>query len=472
MAGRMSASSYATLSSSSSSLASGSTFALRITRLGVDDQAQDAAPAGDEEACSYRTSYWHKLALPRKISWAIMALYGALAVACCACAFSQGSPVGGPGTAALIGAALCACTALGEHASRRTSSVLAAWAQLLVTCALGVWSGLACARGERALVALGVVAGMLASQSLLLHLSCVVSGTYIALHVMLLGWLRSLVWHAVMRRRHMARLGGVARCDYLGPTAAACVKALAFADLPAKPRDCVRVVCLSDTHRWHEAVALPAGDVLVHAGDVLFKDRGLAPLRPWTGHSDGLAQLSEFNRWLERQPHAVKLFIGGNHDAVLAELGAERVRQLVPAGLYLCDELAHVVVPGAPRPLRVYGNATTHRGSSPNTAFQVRYDSPAERAAWRRIPSQLDILATHQTPHLPSSDASRACSLGAAVLARAPKLHVCGHFHNMHGGRRLAGAGGAPVALVNAAIMDNVYLPRQAPIVVDLKLAP
>ncbi|KAL8945464.1 MAG: hypothetical protein Q9183_008083, partial [Haloplaca sp. 2 TL-2023] len=63
----------------------------------------------------------------------------------------------------------------------------------------------------------------------------------------------------------------------------------------------ITVVCISDTHGTQPA--LPAGDLLLHAGD----------LTKWGTFSELQAQLT----WLAQQPHKHKVVIAGNHDLLL-----------------------------------------------------------------------------------------------------------------------------------------------------------
>ena len=78
---------------------------------------------------------------------------------------------------------------------------------------------------------------------------------------------------------------------------------------PPKRPGCVRLVCVSDTHGLHgkdhaATLALPAGDVLVHAGD--FTNTGSAH------------DLASFAQWLAEQTQfAAKVVIAGNHDTSL-----------------------------------------------------------------------------------------------------------------------------------------------------------
>jgi 3',5'-cyclic AMP phosphodiesterase CpdA len=63
-----------------------------------------------------------------------------------------------------------------------------------------------------------------------------------------------------------------------------------------------RIVCISDTHAMtsHIRKKLPDGDILIHAGDFTR-----------CGH---LAEVREFNEWLNSQPHKHKIVIAGNHE--------------------------------------------------------------------------------------------------------------------------------------------------------------
>ena len=60
------------------------------------------------------------------------------------------------------------------------------------------------------------------------------------------------------------------------------------------------IVALSDTHGLHASVAVPPGDILVHAGDL-------------TSHGT-LDEVVAFNAFLGTLPHRHKLVIAGNHD--------------------------------------------------------------------------------------------------------------------------------------------------------------
>jgi predicted phosphohydrolase len=69
----------------------------------------------------------------------------------------------------------------------------------------------------------------------------------------------------------------------------------------------VRVVAVADTHQFHDELVLPAGDVLLSAGDA--------------GRGGDLEEIEGFLRWFSSQPHRHKVLVPGNHDGCLQDPG-------------------------------------------------------------------------------------------------------------------------------------------------------
>jgi len=90
----------------------------------------------------------------------------------------------------------------------------------------------------------------------------------------------------------------------------------AVPEAPGSGETSMRLVCISDTHGDHEAVSLPAGDVLVHSGDV-------------TAHGTE-SDLTGFLEWFGRQNFAHKIFVAGNHDTWL-ESEPEKTQEMANA---------------------------------------------------------------------------------------------------------------------------------------------
>ncbi|QJW96479.1 metallophosphatase domain-containing protein [Frigoriglobus tundricola] len=175
----------------------------------------------------------------------------------------------------------------------------------------------------------------------------------------------------------------------------------------------MRIVCVSDTHGYHERTDVPDGDVLVHAGDIC--------------RHGSLADVEDFNRWLGALPHRHKVVICGNHDGCFQETPAEARARLTNA-IYLEDSACEI------EGLTFYGSPWTPLFC--DWAFML---SDAELAAkWSRIPSGVDVLVTHGPPHgirdmTNRDEAAGSLSLLQRVLEVKPRLHVFGHIHEAAG---------------------------------------
>ena len=200
----------------------------------------------------------------------------------------------------------------------------------------------------------------------------------------------------------------------------------------------IRVVCISDTHNTHGTQPpLPAGDILLHAGDLT--------------QSGTLSELCDALAWLSVQPHPVKVFIAGNHDAALAEPETRAyVRQAYPALTYLENEVVQVTVQR--HTLRIYGSPYTPQyGSWPFQYPRFRPTHPRlsgalspvgdvhypSAALWSGVPPRIDVLLTHGPP-LGHLDHGAGCAVLLSTLWRVrPRLHVFGHIHTARGVERV-----------------------------------
>ena len=106
----------------------------------------------------------------------------------------------------------------------------------------------------------------------------------------------------------------------------------------------MRIVCLSDTHSLHQAVQVPDGDLLIHAGD-------------HCNHGNS-GEVKRFDRWLGTLPHQQKLIIAGNHDwpwqkrPHYAKLWLHHAQYLRDGG----TEIGGYKVWGSPWQLETYGS--------------------------------------------------------------------------------------------------------------------
>lgn len=214
-----------------------------------------------------------------------------------------------------------------------------------------------------------------------------------------------------------------------------------------------RIVALSDTHGSHFDVEVPAGDVLIHAGDFCS-----------SGHyKDAFA----FFAWFNALPHPHKVIVAGNHDVIFDKdpgLASTIVKQF-PQINYLQDsmvEVAGLKIWGSPVQPWFYG-----------WAFNKQRGDEIKRH-WDMIPEGTDVLVTHGPPHGICDEAYRVgynitehtgCEeLMAATLRVAPKLHVFGHIHYSGQTSYI----GPKTTYANVSMMNEAYLIWGKPMVFDI----
>ncbi len=140
----------------------------------------------------------------------------------------------------------------------------------------------------------------------------------------------------------------------------------------------MRPVMASDTHERHTGLAVPDGDVFVHAGD-------------FTMVGD-VRKVAAFGAWVRALPHRTKIIIAGNHDRIFEE-------RLDAA-------------------LRALGDG---RDGLPQTDVLITHGPPM---------GTLDFV---HTEHVGCAD------LRDRVHAIKPQVHVFGHIHDGSGIETSAG---------------------------------
>ncbi|KAM0325476.1 hypothetical protein ACHAQA_007463 [Verticillium albo-atrum] len=185
----------------------------------------------------------------------------------------------------------------------------------------------------------------------------------------------------------------------------------------------LRVVCISDTHDLLPADPLPAGDLLIHAGDLS---------TPGTA-----AALQAQIDFLAAQPHTHKVLVAGNHDAYFDPSARSLADRTFRAKLdlkgihYLQHDALTLTFPSrGARRLHLYGAPDIPRCGPADFAFQYDPASPPWAGA---VPADTDILITHTPPHA-HLDLLLGCPALLPELWRVrPRLHVFGHVHFGHG---------------------------------------
>lgn len=180
----------------------------------------------------------------------------------------------------------------------------------------------------------------------------------------------------------------------------------------------MKFVAISDTHGCHRQLTnLPAGDVLIHGGDVC--NRG------------NVDQVHDFLDWFAALDFDYKIFIAGNHDSVLAT-GESLIPSTFPDGSSFPDNMIHLVdqefmVDG----VKIWGAATKAKTGISKAAND-----------WSSVPDDTDILITHFPPReiLDQNFAGKHCGLKClqeCVKTLAPSVHLFGDVHASYGEQKI-----------------------------------
>jgi hypothetical protein len=190
----------------------------------------------------------------------------------------------------------------------------------------------------------------------------------------------------------------------------------------------VRFVAISDTHTLHRHLKLPAGDVLIHAGDFVGNYSYTAPLE---------RQALDFAAWLGELPFKLIIVLAGNHETFLdsekypklASTRAKFLSALPPNAIYL--ENSGISYRG----INIWGSpiVTCRKEKYGKHYISDGFERVEDIRAkvWERIPSNTDILVTHSPPVHEAGDALLQAALDG--VNKSPSVHIWGHDHGYHG---------------------------------------
>jgi len=208
----------------------------------------------------------------------------------------------------------------------------------------------------------------------------------------------------------------------------------------------MKIVCLSDTHKMHNDVEIPKGDILVFAGDMC--GRG------------GISSVGKFNKWFEQFPHKHKIVIAGNHDRCFENEARNIAKAMITCATYLED--SEIIIEG----IKFYGSPW--QPFFLNWAFNLhRGNALAQK--WAMIPDDTNILITHGPPYKILDKTFKGDLCGCEdLLARVKELkklkyHIFGHIHEGYGVEEKFG-----VKFVNASACTFTYKPINKPIIIEI----
>ncbi|HEX8298715.1 MAG TPA: metallophosphatase domain-containing protein [Rubricoccaceae bacterium] len=219
----------------------------------------------------------------------------------------------------------------------------------------------------------------------------------------------------------------------------------------------MRLVLLSDTHGQHARLtgdlAVPNGDVLIHAGDCTARG--------------GLDEYTAFLSWFGSLRHAHKVFVPGNHDGLFQGHRRDFLRSYAERhGVHILIDQALALAVDDGRPaLQLWGSPWT----PPFGDWHFMADEDRLESLYDAMPADLDVLITHGPPRgiLDRNHHGHPCGSRAlleAVAAKPPRVHVFGHIHE--GGGEVRSRDG--VTFVNASAHDERYQLVHPPITLDL----
>jgi Icc-related predicted phosphoesterase len=205
----------------------------------------------------------------------------------------------------------------------------------------------------------------------------------------------------------------------------------------------MKLVCISDTHTYHDQIVMPPGDVLIHAGDYSFMGRA--------------HERQSFLKWLKAQPYKHKLITPGNHDwdAYRTPDLIKQEFQDVGAQL-LIDECIHID--------KQCFYFSPYTPEFFDWAFM--YPRMDGKQVWDKIPPDVNVLVTHGPPQgiLDYCGENVGCKfLRDEVLKIKPKYHIFGHIHEGYGSIK-----GDITTFVNASICTRNYKATNKPIVLEI----
>jgi Icc-related predicted phosphoesterase len=208
-----------------------------------------------------------------------------------------------------------------------------------------------------------------------------------------------------------------------------------------------RFCAISDLHG--HLPEIPECDVLLIAGDVCpTVNHSLSYQRDWL--------FGPFQDWLCRCPVEHEIVgVAGNHDFIF-ERNPYAVEDL--PWVYLQDEWVDACG------FKIHG--TPWQPPFFNWAFNAEEDKLA--MAFDLIDNDTDIVVGHGPPYLLGDQTYNGQHVGSqAMLKRLdvvrPQVMVCGHIHNGYG--RYPTSFGE---IINAAIVDDAYMPANPPVEFEL----
>jgi Icc-related predicted phosphoesterase len=219
----------------------------------------------------------------------------------------------------------------------------------------------------------------------------------------------------------------------------------------------------SDTHYPFSEDMFPSGDVLIHAGDLMYTGYE----GEWQPRLDSLAKLNYMN----------KLLVPGNHDYHIERYaGVARAELRKQAKVFCLDNFTPMTtvnglnILGIPFVTGLSGWAYSADEdwllSWLNAVTEQHYFYPDIVVSHQPPYNTLDAVYPNRDTHiLQNHVGSLALHRWFHSLKRKPKMWVCGHIHESYGQRNIEGT-----EFFNVAMCDRNYDQTNAPMVWDIEV--
>ncbi|CAN5131477.1 metallophosphoesterase [soil metagenome] len=210
----------------------------------------------------------------------------------------------------------------------------------------------------------------------------------------------------------------------------------------------MKIICIADTHNKHDSIAIPPGDIIIHAGD--FTEAGTRN------------ETFQFLDWFAALPHTYKILIGGNHDFYL-EKNNDNLKEIIPPNVHYLKESGICI-----DNVNFWGSPVTPGNG--NWAFNLTQGNDLLNH-WNLIPKNTDFLITHSPPFMILDELNSRRHIGCLYLQKKVQelqipYHIFGHNHNDYGIERTRNT-----VFVNASSMDDRYRLINYPLVIHHKLS-
>ena len=209
----------------------------------------------------------------------------------------------------------------------------------------------------------------------------------------------------------------------------------------------MKLICISDTHNKHRQISIPAGDILIHAGDIT--------------EGGTKREVLNFLEWFASQPHKHKIFIAGNHDFYFEKATDKEIKELIPKNVYYLKNNSVSI-----NNIKFWGSPTTPGDGT--WAFNELQNLDINKH-WEQIPEETQILITHTPPYKIKDILSNGKHAGCAALLktlqnRQIKYHIFGHVHDSYGITSIG-----DTKFINASCLDNKDRYLHKPLKIQIK---